>query len=363
MPSEPNIYVCSTVRHLLFALLRANSLAGESHYILFFSDYQNAALTGWNLRHLPANISVFDVARSRFRAHLGGSPRGRLCYFMAMRNWRAPGALKAPLRALLAEAAPALPGVAGDGASPQLWLFNERNKMARLLRLLIPRFALIEDGESNYRVLVCPWWKWPDRLLRGLPPRARALGEESRCTAIWALEPGRLPARVRHKGQRIDFLDQPGAVQFVDGLFGECAGVTRDARRIILATQPFRIPGVNLADKQRVYDRIVHYLAALGRPVVLKPHPAEDPGDYDFLEGRVARVPGKIPIEVMLIGNAEPVTVLSVLSSAGMGFERYCRRLKLCEDSPSNALYLQTVRSWIADPQRLDEVLRQKLPA
>jgi hypothetical protein len=46
-----------------------------------------------------------------------------------------------------------------------------------------------------------------------------------------------------------------------------------------------------------------------------------------------------------------------------MGFERYCRRIRLCAESASDALYLQTVRSWIAEPRKLDEVLKEKLPA
>ena len=362
-----NIYVCSTVRHLLFSLLRADLHRDETHHILFFSDYQHTSLADWNLRSLPENIIVHEMSRESFRRHMGNSLRGKLCYFFAMRNWRAPEGLRRPLQALLAETTPelatALAGPQSGNRHPRLWLFNERNKMARLLRLLIPRFSLIEDGESNYHLLLCPWWKWPARLLRGLPPRARVLGEESCCESIQALGPERLPERVRPKGQRIDFLDHPTARTLVDQLFSDLAAIPRHARQVIVATQPFRIPGVSTTDKQRVYDRIVSHLQAQGKPVVLKNHPAEDAGDYAFLGDRVIRMPGKIPLEAMLPGNTEALTIVSVLSSAGMGFERYCRRIQLCNDSESNALYLQTVRSWIAEPRKLDEVLQQKLPA
>ena len=75
------------------------------------------------------------------------------------------------------------------------------------------------------------------------------------------------------------------------------------------------------------------------------------------------RMPGKVPLEAMLPGNTEPLTIVSVFSTAGMGFERYCRRIRLCAESESDALYLQTVRSWIAEPRKLDEVLKEKLPA
>ena len=105
----------------------------------------------------------------------------------------------------------------------------------------------------------------------------------------------------------------------MDQIFSGLAAIPRHARQVIVATQPFRIPGVSLADKQRVYDRIISYLERRGVPVVLKNHPAEDAGDYAFLGDRVIRVPGKVPLEAMLPGNTEPLIVVSVFSSAGMG--------------------------------------------
>lgn len=367
MQPELNIYVCSTVRHLLFALLRADLHSEEQHHILFFADYQHASLADWHLDSLPVNVIVREMSRGSVRQHMDSSVRGRLCYFLAMRNWRAPDALLAPLRALLADSAPQLSTVLNATRTgqrqPLLWLFNERNRMARLLRLLVPRFSLIEDGESNYRLQLCAWWKWPERLLRGLPPRTRVLGEEASCEAIHALTPERLPKRIRDKGRRIDFLEHGSARALMDQIFSGLAANPRHARQVIVATQPFRIPGVSLADKQRVYDRIISHLETRGVPVVLKNHPAEDAGDYAFLGDRVIRMPGKVPLEAMLPGNTEPLIVVSVFSSAGMGFERYCRRIRLCAESESDALYLQTVRSWITEPRKLDEVLKEKLPA
>ena len=367
MQPEPNIYVCSTVRHLLFALLRADLHRSEQHHILFFADYQHASLADWQLGSLPTNIVVREMSRGSVRRYMDDSARGKLCYFFAMRNWQAPASLLAPLRTLLADQAPqlaaALDAAQTAGRQPRLWLFNERNKMARLLRLLIPRFSLIEDGESNYRLQLCAWWKWPGRLLQGYPPRSRVLGEEAACETIHALTPERLPERIRDKGRRIDFLEHDSARALMDRIFSDLATIPRHAGQVIVATQPFRIPGVNLADKQRVYDRIISHLQMLGRPVVLKNHPAEDAGDYAFLGDRVIRMPGKLPLEAMLPGNAESLTIVSILSTAGMGFERHCRRIRLCDDSDSNALYLRTVRHWIAEPHKLDEVLQEKLPA
>ena len=363
MRTEPNIYVCSTVRHLLFALLRAAECTDESHYILFFADYQQASLADWHLAKLPANISVFELSRGRFRQQLAGSLRGRLCYFLAMRGLSAPAIILRPLYSILAAASPELARALADTRTPHLWLFNERNRMARLLRLLVRRFSVLEDGEGNYLLQRCPWWKWPVRLIRGLPARHRVFGEEVCCESVWVLHPGRLPAPLRHKGRQIDFLTSPAGLATINQLFGNHAISTSDAQQVILASQPFGIPGVSTADKQRVYGQIVDYLQAHGRPVVLKIHPAEDAGDYGFLGDRVRRAPAKIPLEALLLGATQAPVVLSVLSTAGLGFERYCCRIKLCEDSASDALYFQTVQRWVADPKTLDTVLRQKLPA
>ncbi|MCB1596136.1 MAG: hypothetical protein KDI87_00335 [Gammaproteobacteria bacterium] len=362
MRTEPNIYVCSTVRHLLFSLLRAASCRDESHYILFFADYQQASLGDWHLDKLPANMTVCELSRGRVRQQLAGSLRGRLCYFLAMRGLRAPAIILGPLHSILAEASPELSRALADTGMPHLWLFNERNRMARLLRLLARRFSVLEDGEGNYLLQRCPWWKWPARLVRGLPARHRVFGEEDRCESVWVLHPERLPAPVRHKGRQIDFLTSSAGLATIRQLFDAETVSAGEAQQVILASQPFGIPGVTTADKQQVYGQIIDYLQTRGMPVVLKIHPAEDAGDYGFLGEKVRRAPAKIPLEALLLGASRPPIVLSVLSTAGLGFERYCRRIKLCEDGASDSLYFQTVQRWVADPETLDAVLRKKLP-
>jgi len=65
-----NIYICSTVRHLLFALCRGSAGPHEQHHILFFADYQGASLADWNLADIPKNIHVYEMARADFRRRL-----------------------------------------------------------------------------------------------------------------------------------------------------------------------------------------------------------------------------------------------------------------------------------------------------
>jgi hypothetical protein len=346
----------------LFALLRAASRRDEWHFILLFSDYQQISLADWHLDQLPANVTICELSRERFRRQLRASLRGRLCYFLAMRGLGAPAMILAPLYSILEDASPELARVLADANGPRLWLFNERNRMARLLRLLVRRYSLLEDGEGNYLLQRCPWWKSPIRLLRGLPVRHRVFGEESSCESVWVLHPERLPAPVHHKGRRIDFLTSPDGLAAIRQLCGDHAMPADHTRLVILASQPFGIPGISTTDKQHVYGRIVEHLQAGRWTVVLKIHPAEDAADYRFLDERVLRAPAKIPLEVLLLGTSRPPVVLSVLSSAGLGFEDYCHRIKLCEESPSDELYFATVQNWVANPETLDTALRQKMP-
>jgi hypothetical protein len=215
-----NIYVCSTVRHLLFSLLKASEEPEQEHDILFFSDFQNASLDDWNLDHLPENIVVYNVARQHFRHLLSQTAKGKLYYFLAMRNLAAPTLIREAFTAILESECPDFNARFQQKDNHRLWLFNERNKMSRLFRLLVPTFSILEDGSGNYLEIKTLWWKWPVRALLGRPPRYILFGEDRRCTEILAIFPDRLPDYVKAKGKTIDFLNTPQAKELVRTLLG-----------------------------------------------------------------------------------------------------------------------------------------------
>jgi len=62
-----NIYLCSTVRHLLFSLLKANSSANEQHHIFMIADQQNINSDNLELADLPSNINVYFILREKIR--------------------------------------------------------------------------------------------------------------------------------------------------------------------------------------------------------------------------------------------------------------------------------------------------------
>ena len=352
-----NIYICSTVRHLLFALCRGSAGPHEQHHILFFADYQGASLADWNLADIPKNIHVYEMARADFRRRLESSIAGRLSYQWSRAMLSAPAWLRQPVIATLARSAPDLARDLLAAPPFTLWLFNERNRMARVFRLLTATFNIIDDGESNYLQHRLPWWKAPPRLLRGLPARYRCFGDNPRCGEIWVIYPERLAPLVRSKGQAINFLTNPGAVDIIRNVMGGHALPRMTQWSVILATQPLDVmAGIPLADKQKIYETIVASLENQGRDVVLKLHPAENKSHYAFLQGRVVFAPVKVPVEALILSASEAPVLLSVGSSAGLGFERFCTRVKLIENKD-----FATLRRWVKQPEELRAFLDENL--
>ena len=354
-----NVYVCSTVRHLVFRLCRASYYSAEQHHILFFADYQGASLADWQLAELPENCRLYELSRAGFRRRLEQSIGGRLSYQLARGLLAAPAWLQTPVIATLAESAPDLARILQSTAPFSLWLFNERNRMARLFRLLTADFNIIEDGESNYLEYALPWWKGLPRRARGQPSHFRCLGDDPRCKEIWVVYPERLPPLIRSKGREILFLTTPAAVDVIRKVMGANRLPQITTHSVILATQPLDgMASMSVQDKQTIYETIVSVLASQGREVILKLHPAENPVDYDILQGRVVSAPMKVPVEALILSASEPPLLLSVSSSAGLGFERFCTRIKLIENND-----FTTLRRWAKQPADLRDCLEQNLPS
>jgi len=357
MQPKLNIYICSTVRHLLFALLRAARYDDQQHHPIFFSNYQEIDLSDWDLTRLPGNVHYSDVNRHSLRAHLKSSATGNLVYFLAMRNLAVPGFLRDPIHSWVSTHT----GISNDDLvnEPALWLFNERNKMSRVFRLLVKQFAIIEDGEVNYRQLKIKWWQWAPRMLLGRTARYRVFGEDPRCKEVWVLKPQRLPHAVKNKGREIDFIAGDSARTLIRSLLNTETAFGTQSNELILATQPIELlPDISIAQKQQLYARIVQHLQQLNCTVFLKIHPSEDPADYHHLDGITRQLPGKVPLEALILSTAIPIPVVSIMSTAGMGFEQYCRRIQLCTTS-----YSQDVPTWTVNENSFQEILDKYLTA
>ncbi len=359
-----NIYICSTVRHLLFALLKASQNDSEQHHILFFSDFQQASLHDWNLGSLPESIVVHDVQRADFRAQLGSRWQTRLYYYLAMRNLAAPAPLQQAFLQVLARTCPVFGAAFAAARHRSLWLFNERNKMARLFRLTTPRFSVIEEGAGNYLGVHVAAWKKPLRLLLGRPPGQWYFGEDRRCDAVWVQHPDKLPAYVRHKGRRIDFFSDRSGHDLVLQLFPAQDELRLPANTVILATSPVDdLDGISKEQKLRLFRLLADQLETQGYAVRIKPHPRENSADYAEYGERLLRSTAKLPLELFILASDAVLTVVSPYTSAGIGMEAQVRPVQLLSNPADRGAAAAEIKAWLEQPPQLRARLEQQLSA
>jgi hypothetical protein len=180
-----NLYICSTVKHALFALMRANHHLEEKHLILYFYDFQDAHLSLEETKNQAAAWQVLQLEHIALKNQLQSTILGRAIYFCAMRNLPIGNSMRKKLINAITQVVPELEAKELLSEPHRLWLFNQRNRMSRLFRLLSPTFQIVEDGESNYFPRIVPVWKRPARLLLGLPAKRRYYGDGKRCKEIW----------------------------------------------------------------------------------------------------------------------------------------------------------------------------------
>jgi len=356
-----NFYICSTVRHLLFALLQALSEPDQTHHILFFSDFQSTSLEPWDLAHLPANINVHEGNRRQFRKELTSDLRGTLFYFLAMRNLAAPGFLRQAFFKTLGQLHPDIATTFRNAEDRELWLFNERNKMARVFRLITQRFNLIEEGSGNYHYFTKSVWRWPGRALLGRPYNKLSFGEDRRCQTILVSYPEKLPPFVARKGARIDFLDTPASKQVIRRMFGD-TDFSMFSDAVIVATSPLdTLDNISVRQKLSLYQLMVETLSGMGLNAILKLHPRENTQDYAALRETLPFAPEKLPLEVVIVLSEKPVTILSFFTSAGIGLEPYFRLVELCGRTDSAGYEIHKLYEWLAHPELLRELIQSRL--
>ena len=339
--------------------MRANYHLDERHLILYFSDYQDARLSLDETRNQAGVSQVVQLERIALKDQLKSTVLGRVIYFCAMRILPIGSFMRQKLIDAITQVAPELEKVDSLSNGHRLWLFNQRNRMSRLFRLLSPTFRIIEDGESNYFPRIVPAWKRPARLLLGLPATHRYYGEDKRCKEVWVQDLGRLPEYVRDKGRLIDFVDPTAARQAATVLFGSQATLDEDQPVAILATQPLELyKGSSLNGKLALYRLTVRHLRISGYTVYLKPHPAEDLSDYAAFTDDSSILDHKVPLEVYLCNMTQPALVVSMFSAAGLGFEKICKRIPLIDND-----HMGEYARWIKQPELLETALSDKIPS
>lgn len=320
-----DVYFCSTVRHVLFSLSRA-LYEKSTDSIIYISIEQQAFSEGdFDLTVLPENIKCIFLYRSDLKIKLKSSLRGRLTYFLSKLDVKYDNLLNR----YVANKCLNLIFNVEFSINDKLFLFNDRNSLAKIFRLLFPTYEVIEDGLATYngqdlnRLF---------SLFNRLSDGKRYMGEDSRCQSIYLLDTNKSPSRLSHKVQKINWIDPLSIRTICFPFFGFQPSDFPDNINNIIATQPISFDNITKEMRQiPIYESMINALLKYNKKVYLKIHPRESAEPYRRLKN-VVLLPSHLPLELILISQNNKCNVYSIYSSAGMGFENYCKRITLFND-------------------------------
>jgi hypothetical protein len=350
-----NIYLCSTVRNLLFALLKSLNEPQQSSCILLICDQQDIDKENYDPSILPKNIRIRFIRRKDIRARLDKSISGRFLRLAAALNITTSERFRQRIRLRIFNEIIQLEEPTQSEVS-RLFLFNDRNRVARLLRLAFADYAVIEDGLSNYSgTKLKPLERIRNRLV-GNTAEMRYLGDDRRCREIFLLKPQDAPQALKHKTKPVSFIKHKNITEFCYGFFRyQPSDVEVENQPCLLATQPISIGKLTSSGFDLViYRKLIQKLRDKGINPLLKVHPRESITRYlqAFPESPVAE--SKIPLELLIFGAKEKSDIVSIYSTAGMGFENYCRRLTLIRQEESEKMEA-IFNQWREDESLLDQ--------
>ncbi len=330
--SSESVYICSTLRHLLFSLARASS-KDEQSLIIFFVDYQGISQDAINTRSLPSNIKLVLLERSYITNSLKNSFVGKYLLVAALRGLPFNSITMKMLKKELTRLTP-INEESFDNV--QLFLFNDNNKMSRLFKLLSPSYEIIEDGIGNYLKVAVKGAKRYIRLISGKTKNFWIFGESPRCKKINVLYPDKLPTEVKHKGAPIDFLRHGLDLKLINDVF-KFSPLLNGEENIIIATQPKSKRILSLLSRDdffiSIYKEVEKHYKNKGVNVKIKLHPSESIASYSKYFGEDQFLSVKHPLELELLNNPNKKNiVVSINSSAGLGFEKFCVRKTLTKD-------------------------------
>lgn len=204
-----------------------------------------------------------------------------------------------------------------------LFLFNDRNRLARLLRLIVDQYQVIEDGLSNYSGS-------PLNIVERFFSRNRQyryIGDDDRCLNIFLLNKESAPKVIKHKVKAIDFVDTDVVNDLLLPIFKIDRSNFENFPKVIIATQPISIADMSATGYDlKVYQEIVNKLEKNNISYQFKVHPREREDKYRNSFPLATFIDSKIPLELLLFSQRDKINIVSIYSSAGMGFEKYCHR-------------------------------------
>lgn len=356
-----DIYICSTVRHLLFSLYKAQDSNNQA-VIVFFYDFQNIEPQQIDTTQLPDNISLILVNRNSLVKHIKKSGLiGRLILFCSLRGISISNSTMSKLVNLLHSYDSNF-----NFTINNLFLFNDNNKMSRLFRLLNQSYSMIEDGMGNYiehKIESIP--KQVLRYLQGKQPKYYVFGEKDQCKEVYAIHPKNLPKSIMHKGKRLMLSKDKAIVDTIKTCFRFKEEPSFSDNGLIIATQPVftEIKDKLISDNffLDIYKIIISHSREKGLTPVLKLHPLEQRSDYLNIENEGAMfLSNKLPLELYLLSSTEKTNIITINSSVGIGMEEYCNVYNLIPDDKVSD-YMEVLSDYEKNRESLQDIISIQL--
>jgi hypothetical protein len=317
-----NIFLCSTVRHLLFSLLKAIKQPDQKNIIFMICDQQNIDKNNFDVSHLPKHVEVVFFNRSDLRKKVYSGAQGKLIKLMANYKVSLPAFFQKKVTGLIFNQALAVNLTIEELSSARLYLYNDRNKMSRLFRLAFNYYHLIDEGVGNYYGKPLKNHEKLMGFILGSKEKQRFFGDDERCNSISLVNAEKAPEVLKDKVQQIDFINAESINSYCYDFFKISMAIQPQC---IIATQPFNF----YFDDMAVYKRMILKCQENNLTVAIKPHPREDASCYSAAFPDTVIIESKIPLELIVFQANKKINILSIYSSAGLGFEDYCSCLKL----------------------------------
>ncbi len=290
------------------------------------SDQQDINPENFDNTALPEYVEVIFIARKEIRKKLYRGVQGKVTKVMANFNVTTSQTQQQKFAQLLFNHTLGLALTRQQLDSGQLFLFNDRNKISRLFRLAFAQYSLIEEGLANYSGTKLKLIERVNTLITASKRTMRYFGDDSRCQSIYLVSSDKAPHALKHKVKQIDFLQEHTAVQHCKAFFKMPTGSSYSH---ILATQPLANTGIDLS----IYRKIILECQSHNIPIAIKPHPREDISRYAEAFPNIELIDSKLPLELIAVDTLEQCNVLSIFSTAGIGFETHCKRINLIKDN------------------------------
>ncbi|HIF9246974.1 TPA: glycosyltransferase family 52 [Photobacterium damselae] len=338
-----NVYICSTVRHFLFAVLKSCQDVNIESRIYLILDQQDLNVNDFNFEILPNHIVIIPINRKEFLKEAYSGLLGSLIKFYACIGKTLPKKIRDKIVNQVFYF-----GNTSNEIDIELYLFNDRNRVSKFFRTFIENYSLIEDGIANYSPILKKY---------GFLEVKRVLGQNKKCKNIFLLNPRQSPLLINDKVKKIDFINVDIVKNICFPLFKVSNDVDISDFDTIIATQPT----YDLYDTDlEIYSELLTQCEMLNYNCVIKVHPREDELRYTNKFPNVTFVNSKIPLELILFSNRKKSTIYSLYSSAGMGFDDFCiRKLILNEEWIANLSQLKAELS--NNPEKIKNLVVRAL--